>query len=66
LSGGKRKPANNVVFLGVKVFSEDLSVVWAGNDLGLDLAYTQILTTLPNFGKIFFGQVKVTEGPIKV
>lgn len=52
--------------LGVKVFSEDLSVVWAGSDLGLDLAYTQILATLPIFSKIFFGQVKVTERPIKV
>ncbi|MEO5857751.1 MAG: hypothetical protein ABIR33_02260 [Pyrinomonadaceae bacterium] len=63
--GDKWKPAKYVFLLGVRVFSEDLSVVWVGSNVKFVFAYTQILATLPVFGKIFFRQVKVTGKLIK-
>jgi len=54
MSGDKWKPAKYVVLLGVKVFSEDLSVVWAGNDLGLDPCLHSDTSNSSDFRQDFF------------
>ena len=40
--------------LGVKVFSEDLSVVWAGSDLGLDPCLHSDTNNSSDFRQDFF------------
>jgi hypothetical protein len=58
--------SKNVVFIGcLGAFPRTFRSFGQAVTLVSVLAYIEIVATLPIFGKIFFGQVKVTERTTK-